>query len=115
MIEGNVDIYYFDLEGVSKKKKECALLKNFLYKRINFFLTLKNNIYDICVNGEKDELYSIWSRGINENGIKKNDSMIMSEFRKGFDNNEITLDLINNYLKKPLKYTKVKKKKGTKK
>lgn len=115
MIEGNVDIFYFDLDGNPKKKKECTLLKNFLYKRINFFLTSKGNTYDISVNGNKDELYSIWSRSIHENGIKKNDSMVMSEFRKEFDKNEITLEIIENYLKKPLKYTKIKKKKGTKK
>jgi hypothetical protein len=114
-MNSKVDIYYFNLDGETKKKKECLLLKNFLYKRINFFLTTKEKTYDICVNDEKDELRSIWSRCVTENGVKKTESMIMSEFRKNFDKNEITIDLINKYLKKPLKYTKIKRKKETKK
>lgn len=104
MMESKVDIYYFKKEnGEREKLKDCILKKTFMYKRCDFILVEKSHYFFICYSDEKKDLYNIWSRYDIIDGEIMNDNQIMSLFRKEYDKNDITVDLINKFLEKPLK------------
>jgi hypothetical protein len=114
-MEIKTNICYFNKNnGEIVKLKDCSILREFMYNRNNFTIIEKNNIYWVCVLGEKDELYSIWSRNKNDESTPHLNS-VLSLFRKEYDRNGITNDLINKFLKNPLKTTLLKIKKGRKK
>jgi hypothetical protein len=106
------NIFIFNKEGERKKVKDCYLLRNFLFHRIDFFLTEDDYFYYVCVNDEKQDLISIWSRSKVNEGINITSNEIMSLYRKEFDKNNITKELIEKFIKAPLKHTllKIKKK-----
>lgn len=109
------NIFYFKKEnGDTVKLKECVILKTFIYNRNNFTLLEKNNFYWVCVNDKNDDLYSIWSKYKHTNNNELNPNEILSIFRKEYDKNSITKELIDNFIQKPLKYTLVKVKKRRK-
>lgn len=111
MKDCRTDIFIFNKEGEKKKVKDCVIVNNFLYHRVDFFLLEGNIYYYICVNNESQDLYSIWTR-VKENGGNMISSReITSIFRKEFDKNNISKELIEKFLKEPLKYTKLKQKK----
>lgn len=106
------DIFIFLKENGEKKKiKDCTLNREFMYNRNNFFLLSDKNFHYVCVNGSDNELYSIWS--LSNKNLTYNECL--SIFRKEYDKNGIQSDLISNFLKNPLKYTLLKKKKTKKK
>lgn len=106
MIENKVDIYYFNKKnGDIEKLKDCTLKKNFIYKRCDFILVEKSHYFFICYSDEKKDLYNIWSRYDIIDGELITDNQIMSYFRKEYDKKEITVDLIEKFIKEPLKYS----------
>ena len=54
---------------------------------------------------KKKDLYNIWSKYDIIDGELMTDNQIMSLFRKEYDKNEITINLISKFLKEPLKYS----------
>jgi hypothetical protein len=109
------NIFYFKKDGGDAVKlKDCNILKSFIYNRNNFTLLEKNNFYWVCTNNKNDDLCSIWSKYKfnNENEIKTNE--ILSIFRKEYDKNKITKELIEKFLESPLKHTLLKVKKRRK-
>lgn len=106
------DIYIFSKDGERKKIKDCVVLNNFLYHRIDFFLLEKGNIYEFCVNDDKNDLIAIWSYPKEKDGITVSSNEVAGLFRKGFDKNQITRELIDKFLINPKKHTllKIKKK-----
>ena len=74
-----------------------------MYKRCDFILVEISHYFFICYSNEKKDLYNIWSRYDIIDGEIMNDNQIMSLFRKEYDKNDITVDLINKFLEKPLK------------
>lgn len=113
MLESKTDILFFNKEGEVKKQKDNVILKSFMYNRNNFTLLKKSNWFIVCVNNDKNDLHQIWT-------LKNNDynaNEVLSIFRKEYDKNNITTDLIKKFLKEPLKYTclKSEKKKRNKK
>ncbi len=102
------DIFIFNKEGEKKKIKDCIVNNNFLYHRIDFFLVEDERFYYVCINNETQDLYSIWSKRREIDGEKISDREVTSYFRKEFDKNNISKELIEKFLKEPLKYTKLK-------
>ena len=99
-----VDIYFFNKEtGEREKLKECVLKKSFIYKRCDFILVEKHHYFFVCYSDEKKDLYNIWSRYDIIDDELVSDNQVLSYFRKSFDKNNITKDLIIKFLKKPLK------------
>ena len=109
------NIFYFKKDGGDiVKLKECNVLKTFIYNRNNFVLLEKNNFYWVCVNDKNDDLYSIWSKYKFNNVIEVKTNEILSMFRKEYDKNKITKELIEKFLENPLKHTLLKVKKRRK-
>ena len=97
-------IYYFNKgNGEKIKLKDCTINKTFIYKRCNFTVVNKYNYFFVCYIDDKGELYNIWSRYDIIDGEIMSDNQIMSLFRKEYDKNNITVDLIKKFLEKPLK------------
>lgn len=106
MMESKVDIYYFNKEsGEREKLKDCTLKKTFMYKRCDFILVEKSHYFFVCYSDEKKDLYNIWSRYDIIDDELMTDNQIMSYFRKEYDKNNITNDLIIKFIKEPLKYS----------
>lgn len=115
-MEIKTNIHFFKKDdGSVIKLKDCSILREFMYNRNNFTILEKNNIYWVCVIGEKDELYSIWSRNKNNNGIPLHVNELVNAFRKEYDKNKVTNELIGKFLKNPLKNTLLKDEKRIKK
>ena len=115
-MEAKTNINYFSkIDGREIILKDCSLLREFIYCRRNFALLEKNNYYWVCVNGEKDKLYSIWSISKLNGEETMAINAILSCFRREYDKNNITNDLIDKFLKNPLKTTLLKIKKKRKK
>lgn len=114
-MEIKTNIFYFNKNNGDKiKLKDCIILREFMYNRNNFTLLEKNNIFWVCVIGDNEELYSIWSRNKQEDGSSSINT-VLSLFRKEYDKNNISNDLINKFLKMPLKTSLLMTKKKTKK
>lgn len=103
-MESKTNIYYFDKNNGEKiKLKDCIIKKNFIYKRCDFILVEKNNYFFVCFIDKKKELYNIWSRYDIIDDELMSDSQILSIFRKEYDKNNITEDLISKFIEYPLK------------
>lgn len=99
-------IYYFDKDsGERKTLKDCEIKKNFMYKRCNFTMVKKNNIFFICYIDEKNDLYNIWSKYDIVDDELMSDTQMMSLFRKEFDKNDIDKTLIEKFIQKPLSFS----------
>jgi hypothetical protein len=110
------NIYFFKKDdGSIAKLRDCIILREFMYKRGNFTLIDKNNVYWVCVNDDKEELCSIWSRNKYKDDELMSTNDVLNLFRKEYDKNDINLELIGKFLKNPLKSTLLKVKKTRKK
>ena len=105
-MENKTNIYYFNKDDGKKiKLKNCTIKKNFIYKRCDFILVEKHNYFFVCFIDREKDLYNIWSRYDIIDDELMSDNQILSIFRKEFDKNDITRDVIENFIKTPLKYS----------
>ena len=98
---------YFDGETCEKKTiKGYSLLNSFMLARIDFYLVEYGPNYMICLIKD-NELYSVWRHS--KKDYLPNEAI--SDFRKGFLKNNITMDNINLLIDNPKEFKKQLKKK----
>lgn len=103
------DVYYINKLGEYVKRKECILDKLFMFDRNDFILVHKNGYYyvginyDIIINSKKrdNEIVLFWSHEMGD----LLPGEIMGIFRKKYLENKINGELIENFIKEPLKYS----------
>lgn len=99
------DIYRFDVKKNSwTKRKDYELLYTFKFAGNEYCLTANDEWYFVCscFDDEDSRLYSLYRQ-------KKKGAVpgeVVSEFRKLYLKNEITLNKITNFLLEPLKFCK---------
>lgn len=109
-MEEKIDIFIFLKENGEKKKlKDCTYIKEFIYKRENFIIISDSTFFRVCYLKDKKDYYSIWSSKIKEEGIIKSYNEALSEFRKGYDKNDIKKEDIVKFIDFPTKFLQKKK------
>lgn len=97
------DIECYDLKKCEKHTiKRCILINSFTYKKIEFFTLSKVLNYYICLPTDNLPLV-LWSYP--KDG-KTNFNQVVSEFRKNFDKENITSEMVDLFVNNPKKYKK---------
>lgn len=108
------DIYRFDGKKLSwTRRADYDLVFSFKFLGNEFYLTYKDGNYFVCTYfDEKDSrLYSLYLQKEIEDGLKAAPGEVVSEFRKRYIKNNVTPDIISEFILDPVSYVKNKKKK----
>lgn len=85
--------------------KECDIINNFLFNKIEFYLVYKAGYFFVCTPQNK-ELIMLWFKKGVENKEKITPGEVTSEFRKKYLKNEISQERLGLFLDNPLEYEK---------
>ena len=103
------DIYRYDTKKDSwTKRRDYDLLNTFKFSGNEYCLTYKDGWYYVCsyFDDNDDKIYCLYKHPEKVDGFKVAPGEVVSEFRKNYLKNEITLDKIQQFLLEPTKFGK---------
>jgi len=101
------DIYRFDIsKGKWAEKHDYEVKQCFKFSGSEFCLVYKKGYYFMCFQGKKGDLYSLIYKKQVDNGYKLTPGEIVSDFRKQYLKNAITVEKIESFIADPIKFGK---------
>lgn len=101
-----VDILHFNRKQNKRIPiKNCKLISNFLFNKVDFYLVYKAGYFFVCTN-LKSDLAVLWIKNEIENGEKIASGEVLSQFRKNYVKHNITKEKIGLFLDNPIEYEK---------
>lgn len=110
-------VYLTDILHFSREKnkritiKDCSLLSNFLFNKIDFYLVYKAGYFFVCTYYNKD-LVVLWFKKEIDNNEKIVSGDVVSQFRKNYLKHSITKEKIELFLSNPIEYERLYPKKS---
>jgi len=101
------DILHFDRKKDKRVAiKDCDLLSNFLFNKMDFYLVYKTGYFFICTSFNKD-LVVLWIKKEIKNSEKITAGEVVSQFRKNYVKHNITKEKIELFLNNPIEYENI--------